>query len=69
MTTLSPRIKDILVRATKTAVQAFIATVAASTASGVTLDASAWRGIAIAAGSAAVSAAWNTITSSATSGS
>lgn len=63
MTTLSPRMKDIATRAAKTAVQAFIATVAASTASGVTLDASAWRAIVIAAGSAAISAAWNTVTS------
>jgi hypothetical protein len=66
MTTLSPRFKDIAIRALKTAVQAFIATVAASTAAGVSLDASAWRAIVIAAGSAAVSAAWNSVTSSLT---
>lgn len=64
MTTLSPRFKDVLVRAAKTAVQAFIATVAASTAAGVSLDASAWRAIVIGAGSAAISAAWNSVTSS-----
>lgn len=63
MTTLSPRVQDIAVRAGKTFVQAAIATLAASTAAGVPVDSAGWRALAIAALSAGISAAWNTVTS------
>ena len=63
MTSLSPRIQDVLTRAGKTFVQAAIATVAASTAAGVPADSAGWRALAIAALSAGISAAWNMLTS------
>ena len=65
--TLTPHIKDVLIRAAKTFVQAFIATVSVSVGAGVDFSASSIRAIAVAAVAAGVSAGWNVIASSGTS--